>query len=71
MSKVQYNEHIAALKGSELHHDLKNRPGEDGDPNHADAASEPAGKEMDEAIAESSADTAMAEDLKDQAMSES
>lgn len=29
--RVKYDE----LKGSELHHDLKNDPGKKGDPNHA------------------------------------
>lgn len=26
---------VIGLEGSELHHDLKNRPGEAGDPDHA------------------------------------
>lgn len=29
---------VIGLKGSEQHHDLKNQPGKDGDPNHVKAS---------------------------------
>lgn len=35
MPKIEYDEHLADLKGSEQHHDLKGRPGEKGAPDHA------------------------------------
>ncbi|SFS21215.1 hypothetical protein [Yoonia litorea] len=34
MHNRKYKVKHPELSGSELHHDLKNEPGEDGDPNH-------------------------------------
>lgn len=35
MADSKYDVKHPNLKGSEQHHDLKDNPGEDGDPNHA------------------------------------
>ncbi|MBF9044339.1 hypothetical protein HKCCE4037_13430 [Rhodobacterales bacterium HKCCE4037] len=34
MAHISKDENLDKLRGSELHHDLKNRPGEEGNPNH-------------------------------------
>ncbi|MEJ6389474.1 hypothetical protein [Gymnodinialimonas ulvae] len=34
MSHIANDENLEKLKGSEQHHELKNRPGKEGDPNH-------------------------------------
>ena len=34
MAHISKDENLDKLRGSELHHDLKNRPGEKGDPDH-------------------------------------
>ncbi|MEL6516338.1 MAG: hypothetical protein AAFQ39_01385 [Pseudomonadota bacterium] len=51
------------LKGSEQHHDLKNQPGEDGDPDHADTdgALSP---ELEEVVESTDASTQIADKLK-------
>jgi len=54
------------LKGSEQHHDLKNQPGEKGDPDHADAKGE-AGDTVKSALKGKDEKTAMSAALKDAA----
>ncbi|WP_306115546.1 MULTISPECIES: hypothetical protein [unclassified Roseovarius] len=66
MSKIQYDEHLADLKGSKQHHDLKNRPGEAGDPNHAENDGE-LSDEVASAIAEGEGDTQIADALREAA----
>lgn len=63
MSKIEYDKHLAALKGSEQHHDLKNRPGENGDPDHAKTDSELSG-DVAQQIEENDESTQIAEELK-------
>lgn len=61
---------ISELKGSEQHYDLKNQPGEDGDPNHAnedDPASPETRKMVKKAAKKSDEDTQIASALKDAA----
>jgi len=61
---------ISELKGSEQHYDLKNQPGEDGDPNHAnedDPASPETRKMVKKAAEKSDEDTQVASALKDAA----
>lgn len=36
MSKITHNPHLDDLEGSKAHHALKDQPGEQGDPNHAE-----------------------------------
>jgi hypothetical protein len=56
------------LKGSEQHHPLKNRPGEKGDPDHADDGGTLSGKAADAAKA-GKTDTQLGAELKDAARS--
>lgn len=58
--KVKY----PGLKGAEQHHDLKNQPGENGDPDHAEDANAPISEELVATVEDSKADTDMAAALK-------
>jgi hypothetical protein len=56
------------LKGSEQHHDLKNQPGEHGDPDHADGADKTDGETVEtvkEAVDGKDKKNAMSDALKD------
>lgn len=64
MSKVEYDPHLADLKGSEQHADLKNQPGEKGDPDHAEGDGQLTG-DLAKQVNESDADTQIADELKD------
>ncbi|WP_223428126.1 hypothetical protein [Tateyamaria pelophila] len=49
------------LEGSNLHHDLKNQPGEEGNPDHAEGSeNEALDEELVETIQEADADTQIA-----------
>jgi len=57
---------LIKLKGAQLHHDLKNQPGADADPNHADAdVSQEAKEAVKKAMSDEDAESAIADALKD------
>lgn len=53
------------LKNSELHHPLKNEPGEKGDGDHADTDGNLSGKK-EQTVEENDADTAIADALREE-----
>ncbi len=63
MTKVPLNGPMTELKGSEQHHDLKNQPGEEGDPTHAET-SRPVSEDLKAAIRQGEPDTEIAAALK-------
>ncbi|WP_424968871.1 hypothetical protein [Dinoroseobacter sp. S375] len=63
MSKTEYNPHLEGLEGSDMHHNLKNRPGEKGDADHAVSDAEPS-DELVQAVQEADGDGPVAEALR-------
>lgn len=63
MSKIEYDPELAAMKGSEQHHDLKNQPGEKADEDHAKSDGT-ASDELTDAIDSADADTQIADKLR-------
>ena len=53
------------LKNSELHHDLKNQPGENGDPDHAEDGDGKLPSDIEQAVKDGEGDNAIAAELKD------
>ncbi|WP_425093511.1 hypothetical protein [Tropicimonas sp. S265A] len=64
MSNAHRTSPIEGLKGSEQHHDLKDQPGENGDPTHADTDGE-LPEDIAAAIRDGEADTEIAAAMKD------
>ncbi len=64
MSTVPRNAPIEGLKGAEQHHDLKNQPGEKGDPDHTETDGT-LPEDVEAAIKNAEADNEMAAALKD------
>ncbi len=64
MSNIEYDPELAKLKGSEQHHDLKNKAGEKADEDHAKSDATPSDTVVD-AVSGSDDETQIADKLRE------